>query len=117
LKALGALHCGPTSSLAVARIDTGAANRYADAAAAAAEAVPAAITCGHTARPGVSPPPSIMVYPLGPIAALFDALATLTTRENVMPALSCRSWPPSHPVPTPGCDVGAASGSPGHSGK
>jgi hypothetical protein len=117
LKALGVLHCGPAASEAVARMDTGAAKRYAFAAAAAAEAVPEAITCGHTARPGVSPPPSMMVYPLGPTAALLDALATLTTSEKVVPAFSCSRRPPIHERPTPGCDVGAASGSPGHSGK
>lgn len=114
---MGVDHVGPMVSLAVASTARGAENRYALAAAAAAEGVPAAITCGHTARPGVSPPPSMMLYPLGPNAALFDALATLTTSEKVVPALSCSRRPPSHHVDTPGCDVGAASGSPGHSGK
>ena len=60
---MGVDHVGPMVSLAVASTARGAENRYALAAAAAAEGVPAAITCGHTARPGVSPPPSMMLYP------------------------------------------------------
>ena len=77
-----------------------------------------ATTAGATARPGVSPPPSMSVYPLAPTAALREALAMLTTRVKVMPWFTEMSCWPSHTLVSEGeAPCAGARGSPGHSGK